>query len=82
MTQQKYSKLARNSPIRVAKYMSQCLSDSPPRGCDLEAAKADPLLADEAGNESLDHERASSRVSSRRYALQRISKVQIVRDRR
>ena len=42
MTQQKYSKLARNSPIRVAKYMSQCLSDSPPRGCDLEAAKADP----------------------------------------
>ena len=42
MTQQKYSKLARNSPIRVAKYMSQCLSDSPPRGCDIEAAKADP----------------------------------------
>jgi hypothetical protein len=42
MTQQKYTKLPRNSPIRVAKYMSQCISDSPPRGCDLEAAKADP----------------------------------------
>ena len=42
MTQQKYSKLARNSPIRVAKYMSQCISYNPPRGCDLEAAKADP----------------------------------------
>ena len=38
MAREKYRKLARNAPVRVAKYKIQCLDPNPPRGCDLSAA--------------------------------------------
>ena len=38
MSREKYRKLARNAPVRVAKYKIQCLDPNPPRGCDLGAA--------------------------------------------
>jgi hypothetical protein len=42
MNRKKYARERRESPVRVAKYMSQCVTPSPPRGCDTDAAKADP----------------------------------------
>ncbi|KAK3266862.1 hypothetical protein CYMTET_24549 [Cymbomonas tetramitiformis] len=42
MNKEKYRGEAKGSPVRVAKYMFQCLDPKPPRGCDLAAAKRDP----------------------------------------
>lgn len=42
MNRKKYAGEKRDSPVRVAKYMFQCIGPSPPRGCDTDAAKADP----------------------------------------
>ena len=42
MHRKKYAGEVKGSPVRVAKYMFQCIGPSPPRGCDTDAAKADP----------------------------------------
>jgi hypothetical protein len=42
MNDAKYRRVSKGEPVRVAKYMFQCLEPNPPRGCDLEAAKRDP----------------------------------------
>jgi len=42
MNRAKYRGEKMGEPVRVAKYMFQCLEPNPPRGCDLEAAKRDP----------------------------------------
>jgi hypothetical protein len=42
MNEAKYRRVPKGEPVRVAKYMFQCLDPNPPRGCDLDAAKRDP----------------------------------------
>eukprot|EP00959_Pyramimonas_sp_CCMP1952_P111476 2331903-Pyramimonas_sp.AAC.1 len=42
MNRAKYRGEKTGEPVRVAKYMFQCLEPNAPRGCDLEAAKRDP----------------------------------------
>mmetsp|Transcript_43600 Transcript_43600/g.52740 ORF Transcript_43600/g.52740 Transcript_43600/m.52740 type:complete len:500 (-) Transcript_43600:385-1884(-) len=42
MNKAKYKSESKGSPVRVAKFMIQCLDKSPPRGCDAKAAKLNP----------------------------------------
>ena len=42
MNAAKYRREKPGAPVRVAKYMSQCVEPNPPRGCDLEVARMDP----------------------------------------
>jgi hypothetical protein len=37
-----YILLFSGEPVRVAKFMIQCIEPNPPRGCDMESAKRDP----------------------------------------
>jgi hypothetical protein len=42
MNKGKYRHEAAGEPVRVAKWMFQCVEANPPRGCDVDAARSHP----------------------------------------